>query len=200
MSLFKDRLRERRKALGLSQKQLAKKAKVSQTTISDIERDRNKGSSEIAALAHALQCSALWLAEGRGKPPVGEIHLNQIDDVESGVPLLSWDKLDPELSENQKYVNITLEENENTFALKVTGASMEPVFKDGSTIIVDKGVEAKNGDFVITQNSENKVGFSQLLKDGSSWFLSPLNSRYPIAPLEGHTVVGVVTQAIIKFK
>lgn len=66
METFGSRVRETRKALKWTQKQLATAAGLSQTTISDIERGRNDSSADIIALARALRVSAEWLAEGRG--------------------------------------------------------------------------------------------------------------------------------------
>lgn len=73
MNTFGTRLREARKDAGLSQPALAQKVGLSQTTISDIERGRNAGSTEAAALAAVLGVNALWLAEGKGpKHPGGK--------------------------------------------------------------------------------------------------------------------------------
>lgn len=74
MQTFGDRLKARRNKLGLKQKELAKASGVSQTTISDIERGRNEGSTEMASLAKALRCRVEWLASGElpeeAEPPV----------------------------------------------------------------------------------------------------------------------------------
>lgn len=51
---LKNNVRRLRKAIGLTQPALAKKAKCSQTTISDIERGRNTTSKELPAIAKAL--------------------------------------------------------------------------------------------------------------------------------------------------
>lgn len=65
MTTFGQRVREARKEAKLTQPQLAKAAGLSQTTISDIERGRNNGSSEVTSLARALNVTPEWLAEGR---------------------------------------------------------------------------------------------------------------------------------------
>jgi phage repressor protein C with HTH and peptisase S24 domain len=72
MSTFASRLKERRKKKGLSQADLAKKSKVSQTTISDIERGRNDGSKSILDLARALGCRPEWLQNGELPEEDGE--------------------------------------------------------------------------------------------------------------------------------
>lgn len=73
METFGERLKRRRKKKGLKQYQLARAAKVSQTTISDIERGRNEGSTELAGLAKALGCRPEWLADGE-LPEEEELH------------------------------------------------------------------------------------------------------------------------------
>lgn len=57
-------LKEIRKSRKLTQKQLATKAGVSQTTISDIERERNQSSLELPAIAKALKVSVEDLLHG----------------------------------------------------------------------------------------------------------------------------------------
>ena len=66
MTTFGARVRERRLELGMKQPELAKAAGIKQPTVSNIEGDRNKGSSHVAQLAVALKCSAHWLATGKG--------------------------------------------------------------------------------------------------------------------------------------
>lgn len=68
MNSIAERLKERRKALKLTQGALAKRSGVSQTTIADLERGRNKGSTQLANIAKVLDCDALWLATGKEAP------------------------------------------------------------------------------------------------------------------------------------
>lgn len=73
MNTLGERLKARREKLELDQEQLAKRAKVSQTTISDLERGRNKRSKFVGQLARALHCRVEWLEKGRGPEEEGEI-------------------------------------------------------------------------------------------------------------------------------
>ncbi len=66
MKSFGDRLRHARLEAGLSQRALANKVGLSQSTISDAENGEHAGSTSTAGLAEALGVSPLWLAEGRG--------------------------------------------------------------------------------------------------------------------------------------
>ena len=60
------RVRHERVARKLSQGALGKRVNMSQATIANIERGRNRSSSQIVQLAVALGVSAHWLATGNG--------------------------------------------------------------------------------------------------------------------------------------
>lgn len=81
----------------------------------------------------------------------------------------------------------------HTYALKVSGDSMEPEFTDGQILIIEPELEPMPGDFVIARLVDGEeTTFKQLVKDGPEWFLKPLNDRYPIRPLGNATIVGVL--------
>jgi transcriptional regulator with XRE-family HTH domain len=71
MATFGQRVKKRREELEMSQDDLAKKAGLTQPTISNIESGRNKGSTFAVQLASALKCSPHWLTTGRGAKEVG---------------------------------------------------------------------------------------------------------------------------------
>lgn len=66
----------------------------------------------------------------------------------------------------------------NVFALRVTGDSMDPEFKDGEIIIVNPHIEASPNDYVVVKNPSGEATFKQLKKYGQRWVLHPLNPRY----------------------
>lgn len=66
MNSFGKRLKIARGEAGLTQIELARRSGLSQTTISDIERERNSGSSDAAVLASILNVEPLWLSTGKG--------------------------------------------------------------------------------------------------------------------------------------
>ena len=66
METFGERVKESRKKLGLTQKQLSKLSGMAQATLSDIERGKNEGSRDVVSLANALKVSAEWLINGAG--------------------------------------------------------------------------------------------------------------------------------------
>jgi SOS-response transcriptional repressor LexA len=79
--------------------------------------------------------------------------------------------------------------SKNAFALRVVGNSMsrdrEPTFEEGDIIICDPNISANPGDFVIAKDVDLQAAtFKQLSKDGSRWFLEPLNPKFPLIPID----------------
>ena len=64
MEDFNSRVAKRRKELGLTQAELAKRAKMPQSTISQIENGRNKSSTDLLGLATALETTPNYLVYG----------------------------------------------------------------------------------------------------------------------------------------
>ena len=79
-----ERIRQRRKELGLSQAELAKKAGITQTGISAIEKNKNDTTcSVIAKIATALDVSTDYLINGTtNKPPEGHFSKQQQELLE----------------------------------------------------------------------------------------------------------------------
>lgn len=169
-------------------------------------------SGTIKKLAEALRMTEGQL---RGlEPRVGKNESSGLQNVEPGpdirgqVPLISWvqagkamevvDLLHP--GEGFEWISVTCPIKRHTYALKVNGDSMAPKFPPGILIIVEPEMEADPGDFVIAKNGDEEATFKQLVKDSGRWFLRPLNDRYPITPLEGFTVIGVVREAVLRLK
>lgn len=82
--------------------------------------------------------------------------------------------------------------NQYTFALRVSGDSMEPEFQEGMLLIIEPELEPNPGDFVVARNGDDETTFKQLVKDGADWYLKPLNERYPLKPLGKSTIIGVL--------
>ncbi len=82
------------------------------------------------------------------------------------------------------------------FSLRVEGDSMEPEFPHGCVIFVEPRIEALNGDFVVvTVDDTHHATFKELVIDGPTRYLKPLNPRYPILPLTPQArVCGVVRE------
>jgi len=124
------------------------------------------------------------------------------------IPIISWVQAgdwqnaeDPFQPGQADEWTITVEtSHQNAFALIVHGDSMQPGFHENDIITVDPGREPKNGDYIVAKNG-NEATFKQLVIDGSSVFLKPLNSRYPIKDMTGvdFVIVGVIVEKRQKY-
>ncbi|GAB4123796.1 MAG: hypothetical protein Fur0040_05330 [Sideroxydans sp.] len=80
-------------------------------------------------------------------------------------------------------------------ALMVLGDSMEPEFKEGEILVIQMGVPAPEGAYVIAEVARQDFIFRQLQRAGNgSWLLRALNPAYPDIPIPGLEIIkGVVT-------
>jgi SOS-response transcriptional repressor LexA len=202
------RIKARRKALGLSQERLGELAGVDQTVISKLERGDVQETSRIAGLANVLQCDALWLATGKetaAHPARGNVA--RVPQAQAGrVPLISYvaagswsDAVDNYVpGDAEQWVETTVPVKRHTYALRVEGDSMEPRFPNGAILIVEPEAEAKSGSFVIMRQNGTDATFKQLVHDAGRWYLKPVNPRYPIMELSEDAVLcGVVKQMVM---
>lgn len=83
---LKDRLKQSREALGLTQAELAAKVGKKQSFIGNIEAGSRKSSPLIAEIAHALGVDAYWLKTGIRTLVAGD---QKIDDVVEAMKQMS---------------------------------------------------------------------------------------------------------------
>lgn len=167
MDTLGQRIRKRRKALKLTQKQLGDSVKVSHVTVSQWEQDLF-APKNINGLSKALKCQPSYLE--KGFPVPGEEDDNQVKEsnaVWEG-DIEPWDSSTPladdevelpfftevelaagdgstQVQENQgcklRFAKSTLRRTNvapaNAACVKVKGNSMEPVLPEGSTIGID---------------------------------------------------------------
>lgn len=222
MDTFANRCKARRHQLGLSQKELATKARMSQTTISDIERGRNDGSRELLSLARALQVNPHWLESGLGDM---DNRLTTLIDASGSaltgtlteapiagqrVPLLSaiqagrWREIVDAYAMGgaEDYALATAPVGSHGFALTVEGDSMTPEFQPGDTLFVNPELLPNPGDFVIARNHRQEATFKRyrprgLNAQGVEYFeLVPLNENHPPmrSDLTAIEIIGVVVE------
>jgi len=123
------------------------------------------------------------------------------------VPVISWvqaggwteiiDNFQP--GDADEWVSTTKRVGRAAFALRVSGTSMEPDFREGDLIIVDPDTEAVSGSLVVARlNGNGEATFKKFVRDGGKVYLEPLNSRYQPIDITGKdvTICGVVRQVI----
>ena len=199
-----NRIKERRKILGMTQQALAEAVGVTQNAIHKLEDGTTQKPRNILEIAKILKCQPSWLLFGRDDP---DNHKN--DNVENSnnsfgyYPLISWEQasdwmgeVDKARSLKTKFYNSPITCSYHTFLLKVKGFSMEPIFRDGDLIFVDPNAKWHHGSFVVAKNTETKeVTFKQLVIEDNQKFLKATNPNWPmqVIPLgEKYTIIGTV--------
>jgi len=151
---FSERLKRRRKALGLTQKQLADAVGISAKTIQKFEYGDIPKGPNLLRLSRALNCSIDWLLLGSGAGGVDP-------DQDEGCPHGSHGELSfvPRVLARLDTNGEFLEKNQNSkseyafrldwlrqvgnpsdmILLEVSGDSMSPEIKDGDSILIDRG-------------------------------------------------------------
>lgn len=152
--------------------------------------------------------AALAAAQGGHEGGTLLTGLSPAPDRKGRVPLISnvqaghWthaaDLLQP--GEAYEWIETGVTVRPHTFALRVTGDSMEPEFAHGTIVIVEPEMDAHPGDYVIAKNGDEEAVLKKLVRDGADLYLVPLNTRYPIKPLGTARIVGVVREAVKRYR
>lgn len=200
-------IREKRKELKLSVEEFAKMCGVSRRTVQLWEMEDHEGGTapnrrKQASVAHVLGLSVAQLLAVNENTEVGpEIRgsVPLISAVQAGEYKMHVDNYHPG-DGGEERIETTVPVKRHTFALRVSGDSMEPEFTEGAVLIVEPELEAQQGNFVIAKNPDGETTFKQLIRDGGEWYLKPLNERYPLKPLGKSTIVGVVRAVERRFR
>lgn len=210
MNTFNERVRLVRKELGLTQKELAKLSGISQATIGDIERGRNKGSKELVSIAKALGVNPNWLAKRKGqKESNGLVGTHNITDTELDIPLLAnnasmgdgsqsldVDMVIGALSVKKEWIAKQLPNISglsNLCFIHGLGDSMSPTFSDGDVLLVDSGVLAPDVDGIYVMESGSKTFIKRISRrfDGSHAISSDNRSVQLVEELNGNQQVTI---------
>ncbi|MBB1368982.1 helix-turn-helix domain-containing protein [Pseudoalteromonas sp. SR44-5] len=197
-----DRVKKLRKALDLTQYQLAELVGVAQNSIQKLEKGDTKNPRNIEALARALQCTPEYLRFGIVDSKGINSNVSAGPSIKATAPLISWVQAGAwsEISEIKAYdaerymcpVNCS----DLTFVLKVQGVSMEPKFYEGDLIFVDPEAECIHGSYVVARlDDDNQATFKQLIIESGHKFLKAANPNWPeqLIPINGNcTLVGKV--------
>lgn len=118
--------------------------------------------------------------------------------------LISWDQVGKgdEISEdkpppyNTDLLICPVKCSEETFVLRVRGASMEPKFREGELIFVDPLASVGHGRFVVVRlEASDEVTFKQLIVEEGKQYLKTLNPDWPNRIIEVTTdtkICGVI--------
>jgi phage repressor protein C with HTH and peptisase S24 domain len=162
-----ERVKERRRALGLSQPQLAKK--VGGITYQAIQQlEGGGGSRHLVPIARALGVTAEWLQDGTGPAPSKSMPAPRAGTQEKlkvlgmaecgadGWSLWNGDVIDL-IDRPAGLVGVP-----NAYAVYVVGASMEPRYHPGEVVHIHPGRPIEIGAYVLVQKKPRAAGEAPL--------------------------------------
>ena len=193
---FRDLIRADRKKRGLNEADYGKLLNVSRGTIQQWEKEGGTAPnrSRQPAVADLMGITVGELMSGGSDttdgPAIGG-RVPLLSSVQAGAFKEFVDNQHPG-DGGQELIPTSVPVKRHTFALRVSGDSMEPDFREGMILIIEPELEANPGDFIIAKNGDEETTFKQLVKDGGDWYLKPLNPRYPMKPLGKSTIIGVL--------
>ncbi len=195
-----DRVKQKRKELGLTQAQLGELISMSQSTLQGIEANKVIAPRNIINLAKGLNCTPEYLQYGISV--TGKSNVTYTHTFKNNLPLVSWVQAG-NWSEIKNLPHAEIEYylcpvncSKRAFVLKVQGASMEPRFNQREHIFVDPEAQPENGSYVVARlDDENQATFKQLIIEGDKKYLKAINPDWPdkFIEINGNcTIVGKV--------
>jgi SOS-response transcriptional repressor LexA len=184
------RIRERRTRLGWTIQKLATISGLDQSFVSRLERGKTSYTAESLlkiAGAFAVDIPTLYGSQKSNIEPAPSDwrRIPVLDYVQAG----RWTPVSMHSSEFEmrEFVTAAIEHSPSTFALRIRGDSMEPLFREGDIVLIDPTIQPRPGDFVVATEESGEATFKKyraagLNAEGASVFeLIPLNENY--APL-----------------
>lgn len=197
-----------REQKGYSQRELAWKAKVSNTLISNIEKGEPKEVSlrTLIALAGGLGVPIETLLQTAGVPldnaahvtvSAGHVRIPVLGSVPTDKPLITEE-------EAVEFIVFPVELSaEAEFALRVCGNSMaEAGIENGDYVFVRRAAKVASGDIVIYRLGQ-ELSLKRYFESGDTILLQSADMRsnpIPVNPAEDFALVGVVVGSYRKFR
>lgn len=182
-------LADRRKQLGLTQKEVAELVEVSEATVSRWESGEiaNMRRDRIAAYAKALKTNPVFIMtgnenDGEGpspKLPPDALPMNPqnvaplLGIVRAGLPMYAEENI-------EGYIPIRQDDGAKYFWLRVRGDSMNAAgIDDGDQILVREQPEVENGEIAVVLVNGDEATVKQFRQEGNLVILTP-RSMNPI--------------------
>lgn len=195
------RLKEARKAAGLSQLEVANKIGVTQSGLSNWENGiRKVDMMTLQRLAEIYEVSTDYLLGKDSRPNARIIRIPVLGSVPAGIPIeaiqdiVDWEEIPAAMAAGDK----------EYFALLVKGDSMYPDYLEGDVVIVRKAPDCSSGDVCVVYVNGYDATLKQVKKNeiDQSITLVPRNPAYPprtytVEDMSGEypvTIAGVVVE------
>ncbi len=186
--------------------ELAKFCKVSRATVTDWRNGNTKtiNGDNAFSVARFFGANPEWVQNGKGEkyqnqPCTGMINMPK---VKGKVPLFSfaqvgnWSEADFNFlpATGCEMVDVKVEVKARTFAVLVSGDSMEPEFSaNGDFVVVEPDLPYKHESYVLAKK-DNDVFIRQVYNEGGDWLLKPCNKDYKPKPIEEYQIIGVIRE------
>jgi len=190
-----DNIRKRRKELGYTQDELAKKVGYSERSmIGKIEKGEvDLSQSKILKFADALNTTASALMGLDGiVPELRKGYLPLYGCVCAGNGIFADNYIEEWVSVGNAY------NAEEYFVLNIKGDSMEPEMHDGDSVIVKKQETAQDNDYVIALVNGDEGVCKQLKRYKEGMALVSLNPQYPPRYFSEEEVTGIPVRILGK--
>ena len=172
-----NRLREARKAKGMTQVDVANYIGLSQGSYSCWEKGRVKiDSMSLSRLATLFGVTTDYLL-GVDSTPVNQngVRVPVLGDVAAGIPIeaitdiVDYEEIDAAMASTGEF-----------FALRIKGASMEPRMREGDVVIVRKQDTAETGDTVVVLVNGDSATVKKIKYGSDGISLIPTNPSYDV--------------------
>ncbi|WKB52294.1 helix-turn-helix domain-containing protein [Eleftheria terrae] len=172
-----DRLKEARERKGWSQQKLADVARVSQSTIGNIEAGLRRVPRELLAIAEALDVSPRWLKDGTPEEPTpatmepAPLPMYRLRNVrpvwvvgqtQGGLPERIWTDGDYPVGATDEYAEVATTDP-NAFIVRITGDSMIPRYMPREFALVEPNVAPELEDDVLVRLASGETMLKRLL-------------------------------------
>lgn len=190
---WQNRIKERLKALGMTQDALARKVGLTRSAITHYLTGRRVPSlHQFSKLAEVLEANPSWLQFGSPlESPAQKV--SRLMASLHPVPILSWEQAadftdlrDLDLANIKEWVPNYFSQKTDVYGLKIKGDAMispngqNKSFHEGDIIVVNHNSVATAGDFVVAKLLDtNELNFKQYVVDAGKRYLKPLNPQYP---------------------
>ena len=168
MSKFSNNLRQLRISRGISQMKLAEDLELSKSAISMYENGQRVPNLEM--LETLADYFNVTLSSLSGKIESSSVRIPVIGSVVAGIPteaiedVVDWEEIPKNMAQCGDYV-----------ALKVKGASMEPRFLAGDTVIVRRQSDVESGEIAIVFVNGDEATMKRVYKRSDGITLIALN-------------------------
>lgn len=179
MESLGQKIRSRRKFLGMSQQELANKSGLAMMTIRRYETEEREPTIQtIKKIAHALDVPINYLiphqSEISGTKNKNIIKIPVYETIPAGVPMeaiedvLDYEEIPEDWTKEQK----------EFFGMRVNNLSMEPEYMPGDVVIFEKKSNCKNGDVcAIFVDGEKEAIIRKVQKTENGIILIPLRQH-----------------------